>query len=503
MIRRPERNATITFAVAVLMFTVLVGCMQPPAETAPPMENGVPSIPPGMVVRPEALPEPAAMDFEPPQPYTTTLPNGIKLFILENHELPLVNISVLIGNGSRIETVAQKGTANYTANIMRRGGSVNLQGDALDDTLDFLGANLSVRMGEEAATANLNVLKEHLDTGLSIFADVLMNPAFPIDKIEEQKRINRGGIQRRDDDPYQIGRRKFRQIVYGTDNPWAQQMEIEDINRITRDELVAFHKTWFRPNITMMAISGDVNTDEIVAKLRAEFADWESGDIPDIVLPPVSAGREPGVYIYPKDVSQAAIRLGGKGMVRHSEDQYAVEVMNRIFGAGTFTSRLGVEVRSNRGLAYYVYGAVFEDPDPRQGMALALAGTRIDKAAETIEVSRAIIDSMDTQPVTDEELASAKDQIVNSFVFEFAKPAQIVSRQMWMEYQGYADDYLDTYMERILGVSEADVHRVAAKYLKPDDLRILVVGNPDLLREPLSAFGSVTVLEADLIGSTE
>ena len=491
------RNYILRASLALSAAAFLVGgCMQPATQIAP--AGGGASLP----NRPEELPALSALEFDTPEPYVTTLPNRIKLFVLEDHSLPLVNIDVLVGCGARVDDLSQVGTAAFTANTMRRGGTDKFPGNALDDTLDFLGANLSVGMGIESADASLNVLTEHLDTGLEILADVLMHPAFPQEKIDELSRITIESIRRRDDDPYQIGRRKFRQLVYGSDNPWARQLEIEDVNRVSRDALVAFHQTWFRPNITSMAIAGDIDADEIVAAIEDAFAEWESAPVPEIA-PTVPNSMEPGVYIYEKDVAQAAVRMGTVGMPRHSEDQYAVEVMNRIFGAGTFTSRLGTEVRSNRGLAYYVYGAVFSDPDPSQGMLLALAGTRVDKTAEAIGVMRAIIDSMDTQPITDAELRSSKDQIANSFVFAYSSADQIVSRQMSMEYEGYPDDYLDTYIQRIEAVTAEDVQRVAREYLDAENLRIIVVANPSDFDRPLDEYGPVNALPSDAAVATE
>ena len=187
--------------------------------------------------------------------------------------------------------------------------------------------------------------------------------------------------------------------------------------------------------------------------------------------------------------------MGTTGMKRHSPDEYAVEVMNRIFGNGTFTSRLGLEVRSNRGLAYYVFGAVFEDPDPRQGMLLAIAGVRADKTYEAVTVMRDIIAKMSTQPITDAEFNTAKDMIINSFIFNYTSPEQIVSQQSFLSFMGYPDDYLETYIDRIRAVTKEDVLRAAKKYLDPKELRIMVVGDPEIVKKPLSELGKVKELE--------
>jgi zinc protease len=171
--------------------------------------------------------------------------------------------------------------------------------------------------------------------------------------------------------------------------------------------------------------------------------------------------------------------------------------MNQIFGAGTFTSRLGLEVRSNRGLAYYVFGMVFDSPDPNQGMFLSAVGTRADKTCETISVMRGIIDSMSIKPITDEEIQTAKETIINSFIFQYASTQQIVNQEMRLAFDSYPTDYLSSYIPRIRAVTKEDVIRVAAKYLRNDQLRILVVGDSTRFDKDLRTLGPLTILPAD------
>ena len=490
--------------LALPALALAIGCTATQApRSAPPPQAFDPSLlarANGLPKRPDDLPKPDSIRFTPPETYTTVLSNGIKLYVLENHELPLVNVDVLVGNGFRCDPPDRPGVASFTASVMRRGGSVRVPGDVLDDTLDFLATSISVGMEGEAAAANLNVLRKDFATGLSFFADVLMDPGFPQAKLDETKRLTRESIRRRDDDPYEIARRKFRQVVYGATSPFARQLEFADVDRITRDDLVAFHRTWFRPNITYMAVSGDIGTDEAVAMVRDAFAAWQPGPVPDVVLPPTDDGMRPGVYIYPKDVTQAAIRMGWVGMPRHSPDEYAVDVLNQIYGQDTFTSRLGTEVRSNRGLAYYVFGVVLSDPDPRQGMFVAAAGTRVDKTYETIGVMRQVTAGMSRQPISDEEMATAKDAIVNSFVFQYDSPAKIVGQQMRLAFEGYPPDYLKTYIGHIRAVTKLQVLSAARKYLDADSLRTFVVGAPAMFDRPLDAYGPVTVLRPDTTG---
>ena len=496
---RPLHTRALRACAGLVAFGLVLtlGCvMQAAPKVAPPLAKG--SLP----HRPEELPPLDSILFNPPTPQYVELPNGIKLYVLENHELPIVSVSILMRNGARYDPPGKPGVAQFTSQVMRRGGSVAVPGDVLDDSLDFLAAHISMGMDVEYGAADLDVMRKDFDAGLSLLAGILMTPALPQEKLDEWKRLASEDIRRRNDDPYEIGRRRFRQVVYGMENPWAKQMELEDVERITRADLVEYHRTFYKPNITWIAVSGDLSAAEAIEKIQAAFASWQVGEIPEAVLPPVGQGMAPGVYIVAKQVSQSAIRMGSVGFPRHDPDEYAAAVMNQIFGAGTFTSRLGMEVRSNRGLAYYVFGAVFDSPDPRQGMFLALVGTRADKTHETIGVMRGIVDSMSTQPITDQEMQSAKETIINSFIFQYASSEQIVNQQMRLAFDGYPPDYLETYIPRIRAVTKDDVKRVARKYLRAEEMRVLVVGDSTRFDQPLDAFGPVTVLPPDDVVET-
>jgi len=490
--RAAPRRAVVRAGAGVisLAFLLVLGCLPQTPRTAPPTAPELPH-------RPENLPPFDSLVFNPPKPVVAELPNGITLYILEDHALPLVSVDILMRNGSQYDPPDKPGLCSFASSVMRRGGSVDLPGDAFDDTLDFLAAPITVETDVEFTNVRLNVMRKDLDAGLSLLAKMLLTPALPGEKLEEAKRLAREGIRRRNDDPYEIGRRRFRQVVYGMENPWARQMELEDVDRITLADLVAFHRAMYKPNITYIAVAGDIGTDEATEKIRAAFRSWERGDVPQPSFPPTDCGMERGVYLVEKQVSQSAIRMGSLGMERHSPDEYAVAVMNYIFGMGTFTSRLGLEVRSNRGLAYYVFGAVFDSPDPRQGMFLAVTGTRAEKTHEAISIMRGIIDSMTVLPITDEEMKTAQETIINSFVFHYASAEQIVGQQMRLAFNGYPADYLETYIPRIRAVTKDDVTRVSGKYLRSDDMRILVVGDRSRFDNPLDDLGPVTVLPPD------
>ncbi len=445
----------------------------------------------GMSKHPQQLPPPAELIYTPPAPEIVKFDNGLTVYLLEDHELPLVTGRLLVRAGYIYDPVDKLALASLTGSTMRSGGAGSLTGDQIDEALEFVAASVEVGVDYEGAFVDFSTLTKDLDQVLGLFSDVLLRPPFDQGKIDLGKQQGMVAIRRRFDDPGNMARLKFRAVVYGDDNPYSRLSRPHHVESMTRDDLVGFHRQYYVPNGAILGISGDFDRDKLVADLHTLLDGWSKGDgwMPEI---PEGDPPPPGVYYIERDLSQTIVRIGHSGMPRHSDDQDAVEVMNRIYGIGTFTSRLGTEVRSNRGLAYSVFGAVFDSPDPRHGMALALVQTRANATGETISVMEQITREMTTDPATQEELDNAKNQLINSFIFGFSSRASIVERRVELAFDGFPDDYLETYLDRIRAVTVEDVTRVAAKYLRGDDLRILVVGDRSQFDQPLESFGPVT-----------
>jgi len=422
------------------------------------------------------------------------LKNGMMLFMVEDHELPLVNIRARIGTGSIFDPPDKVGLASITGQVMRTGGTKSMPGDKMDEVLEAMAASVETSIGQTSGSASMSVLKEDLDKVLPIFADVLMNPAFPDDKIQLAKIQARSVISRRNDNPSSITFREFAKLIYGADSPYARHTEYATIDAITRDDLVAFHQRFFHPNNVMLGIVGDFKPEEMKRKIKAAFAQWrpEKLDLPE--LPKVEYKFERGVFLVKKeDINQTHILMGHIGGLMNNPDYPALVVMNNILG-GSFTSRLFKNVRSRKGLAYSVfgsYGANFNYP----GMFYVGCQT---KSETTVQATRALlgeIRKMRDSEVTDEELALAKESYLNSFVFNYDSKGEIVGRIMTYEYYGYPDDFLEKTRDRIEEVTKEDVLRVARKYLHPDSLKILAVGNPKKFDQPLSVLGPVKEID--------
>ncbi len=434
--------------------------------------------------------------IEVPEPVRFELPNGMVVYLVEDHELPTVSVAAMIRTGSRWEPAAKAGLASITGTVMRTGGSEKFPGDQLDEELDRLGAYVETSIGEDSGRAVVSVLKEDVDRGLVILADILRHPAFPQDKIELAKIQQRDRIARRNDNPNAIAMREFRRIIYGKDSPYARQPEYDTINSITREDLIAFHREYFQPENVILAAWGDFKTAEMREKIEKTLGQWPRGGRPKPTVPPVApeAGRRAGIYqIVKEDMPNSWVVMGFLAGRRDDPDYYALEVMNDILGGG-FASRLFNKVRTEQGLAYTVgssWGAGWDRP----GLFMAVGSTKTESTVQILESIRREIQNLAEGGATDDELTKAKDSILKGFAFEFDSTAKIVQRLISYEYYGYPRDYLQQYRVNIEKVTKADIARVAKQYLKTDQLAILVLGKATGFEPPLSALGKVTPVD--------
>ena len=285
-----------------------------------------------------------------------TLDNGMKLFLLEDHELPLIKASALIRTGSVYEPADKVGLASITGTVMRSGGTTTKSGDEIDLELEQIAASVETSIAQNTGSASMSVLKEDIDTGLSILADVLMNPVFDEKKIELAKLQNKSAIARRNDYPFDIAAREFKKLVYGQTSPYARHTEYATIDNITREDLIEFHNKYYHPNNVMLAIWGDFDTPEMVTKIENSFKDWKKSDFTPGPVPQIDYEYKSTVNVIRKeDTKQSTILLGHIGGRMDDPDFFALTVMNEILG-GEFTGRLFKNVRSRMGLAYSAFG---------------------------------------------------------------------------------------------------------------------------------------------------
>ncbi len=422
----------------------------------------------------EKIPVPKMHDFKPQQPKRIELKNGIVLFLQEDHELPFINGAVLIPGGSEEEDPAKAGLAGLYAGTWRTSGSTKMDGDAMDDLLESEAAHIETEADEDSTAVAWDSLKDNADQVFALALDLLLHPKFSEEKLALAQQQEATGIVRRNDDEGQIADREAAKLVYGVNSPYTRQPEISTIGAVTVADLRAWHARTIGGKL-IVGVSGDFDSEAMEAKLRAAFEG----------LPPVKPtparhdqfpGPKPGVYFIDKqDVNQSNIEIVGLGIDRRNPDVPSLAVMNDILGGG-FASRLFQKVRTEMGLAYEVGGGMsFGYDHPAVFRVVAL--TKSEKTVETTRETLKQISEVNTTPFTDVELKRAKDNILNSFLFRYDTPEKVLAERERLEFYGYPADYLETYRAALEKVTLADVAAVAKKYIHPDKLAILVVGN--------------------------
>ncbi len=438
---------------------------------------------------------PPLKEIQIPEVQTHTLSNGMRVYLLEDHTLPIVRGRALLRAGNLFDPPDKIGLAEITGAVMRTGGTVSKPGDQLDQELENIAASVETGIGETSGQASFFTLAEHLDKVLAIYADVLTRPAFRQERIDLYKNQTRSAISRRNDDAGSIAHREFANLVYGKDNPYGWQQEYEHIDRIERADLDRFYRRYVFPANVMLAVYGDFSTADMKTKLEAAFKDWRHDQPPVAPFPPVKAGRKGGAYLVTKeDVNQTNIWIGHLGGMLKDEDYPALQVMGDILGGG-FQSRLVQKVRTKLGYAYQV-GASWGAQYNHLGMFAVTAGTKSDS---TVKAAKAVLEEIDRlrrEPVSDQELATAKQTTLNSFVFNFDTRSKTLNRMMIYEYWGYPKDFIFQYKKKLEAVTKQDVLRVAQKYLRPEELTIVAVGKPSEFDQPLGELGKpVTPLD--------
>jgi len=445
------------------------------------------------------LGDPRAMKFDPvtfsvPEVERVVLENGIVVYLLPDPELPLVTVSALIRTGSIYEPADRVGLAGLTGAVMRTGGTARMTGDQIDEELEFLAANVSVGIGSEQGEASLDILKKDLPRGLALFADMLREPAFEPAKVEQAKRQALEAIRRRPDNPAGIAAREFRKLLFGADHPLGRESTTETLSRITRDDLVAFHRQFFAPNALMLGVTGDFEKPAMLDALRKAFGDWTPRPLSLPAVPPVTAstaGRS--VNVLRRDLSQTHLRVGHLSVKEDDPDYFALALLDDILGGKALTSRLFKDVRSRQGLAYSV-GSVLQPGNAGPGFFLLHALTKGPTTYQTLSSMLDHMERLQQEPVSTDELQLAKDAFLNSFVFSFANPRQIVDRLMSLEYDGLPKDFLQRFRDSVVTLTREDLLRVARRHLHPDRVVILAVGRDGDFEKPLSAFGRINVL---------
>ena len=432
--------------------------------------------------RPEKLKFPE-LKYEPPKgfDYRVELKSGPVAFVVPNRELPLISISILVRTGKYNEPKGKEGLAAMTGYLLSKGGTKSHSAEALEERLAFLAAGLSSNIGDTSGSVVVNLLSKDFEEGLAILREVLTVPRFQRDRVDLYKTQQIQSMKQRNDDSRNIERRELVRLAYGDHFFRSQSPTKASIDSITESDLRGFHRDWFHPDNFVVSVSGDFDRKEMVLKLEKLFSDWSPKGKTAKPVPTNKKFAKAGVYIVDKEVNQGRVDIMLPGIMRDNPDYYAVQIMNDILGGGGFTSRITNRVRSDEGLAYSAYSYC---PGGTYFPRTFVAGYQ-SKSRTVLYAAQIVLEEMlkiTQEEVTDKEIETAKASYIQTFPQAFETKGAVASTFASEEFTGRLSNnpnYFENFRSKIRAVTKADVQRVAGKYLTPDKVAILIIGDKE------------------------
>lgn len=403
------------------------------------------------------------------------LPNGMTLLYSGKTGLPIVTVVVAIKAGSIVEPAEKAGLANLTADILNE-GTKSRSSKEISEAIEFVGGSLGTSGGGDYITVSLSVLKKDIQLGFELLSDIVLNPAFSDAEVQRRKKAIKNSIIQQREEPGTIASKAFAEAVFGK-HPYGRPVEgtEESLDRITQEDINAFHQEYYLPNSTIMTVVGDISKSELRSILEKYFMNWQRRDSREISLATPVFEEKPKVIKIQKSLAQANIILGHLGIKRDNSDYYAVSVMNYILGGGGFASRLMDNIRDNKGLAYDVHSSF--SASKHGGSFQAGLQTKNESANTAIEEVLKEMERIKTELVSDKELSDAKSYLTGSFPLRIDSNKKIAGFLTAVEYYGLGLDYVDNYKKFIETVTKDDILRVAKKYLNTRNYVLVVVGD--------------------------
>ncbi|MGE0159405.1 MAG: M16 family metallopeptidase [Gemmatimonadales bacterium] len=439
------------------------------------------------------------LEFEPPTPERHEI-GGVRVLLLEDHTLPLVDVLARFRGGYGLYPREWYASAMGLPALLRSGGTVDLPPDSVDELLEYYAVQSSFGTGGGSISIALNTLTEHLDTAFGIWSDLIAKPRFEPRAIELWRGRELESARRLQDDPGNLAYARFNRLMYG-DHPVGWSIEPSDLDPrlVAPDRFREMHRRIVCRDNLILGVTGDVSWEGIRPLLKRLVDDLAPCPerIPPAPAPDIRRGG--GVFLLERDLEQAFIVMAHPTSVHLADERryYAATIGNSILGGGGFNSRLLSSLRTRQGLTYAA-SSIWTMPRRYDGVVGATTSTRPEMVVPAIRDILDVMREMTQSPPTSEELRTAVDVVVNGFAFNFETPAQIVSRMMFYVAEDWPEDWLERYADGIQEVEPSDIREVFAEQVRPDEMTILVVGDPGRIgREALAALGPVTVLAID------
>ncbi len=419
----------------------------------------------------------------------------MRLYFLKNSELPTLEVSAMFQFGSLHEPKNKMGLITLLLAGLKTGGVKDMCGDEVDAALEQVASQIEPNVDGELSYLRMKTLVAHQKPTLDLFFGMITNPKLDAAKMQINKQRLLDQVARRNENPMGIARREFAQGLYGASSPWARVPSEASLKSITQDDIVKSYQSLIHPKHIWLAASGDIDFDDLIAQIESRTQAWNPDfhEIPKI--DPVVKQWEPSLTLINKESNQSSVVMGHFGEKRFNPDKYALTLANFVLGGNTFGSRLGNHIRTSLGLAYGINSSFGLGTD--FGSFNISASTKSSSTLTLVtEVKKIMTEMKVDRPISQEELDFAKQTILNQLIFEYEEPMKIAEIRRYYDYFGYPEDYLDMYQEEIFKTPLSKVNEAYNKYVFPDRLKVLIVGQKDNLGD-LSPLGTVVEVPLD------
>jgi len=480
-------------AVAIMVVALSVAMAQPQRSGVPPQQGQ--SIK-GADIKGRAPVNKELLKVTLPKAQEATLPNGLRVILLESHRVPTFSMQMVVMSGGLSDPADYHGLASFTAGLLREGTATRKSKDIAEQT-DTIGATLVAGSGLSSFTTNVTTsgLVENLDQALELFADVILNPKFPQEEVDKYKTRQLQQLQFQRSIPQFLAAERFQRAIYGDHPAGMVAPPTDSIKKIASADLAAFHDKYYRPNNAMLAIVGDVTLKEIMPKLQRAFGAWQKGDVPATTIPSVGQPGAMQIQLINRPGSvQTVLQLGSLGIERTNPDYFAVAVMNQVLGGGP-AGRLFLNLREDKG---YTYGAYSNFGGSKyRGTVQASSEVRTDVTDGAMKEFMYELNRMRDEKVSALELENAKRAMVGSFALSLEQPQALLGNIVQQKLYDMPADYWDTYPQKVMAITADDVQRVAQKYIDMGHLQVIAVGDANKTRTVLAKYGTVQEYDAD------
>ena len=431
----------------------------------------------------------------------SALTNGADLIVSEKHDLPLVSFSItFLGGSNQFEPAGKQGVASMTAALLSEGTKTR-DAEALSNALQLLGTSVSANVGGESGSISFVSTTTKFPATLDLLVDMLLNPVFPAPGLERLRGQRLVALTQARAQSGAIANRVFPRVVYGDAHPYGKVVTEQSIKAITRDDLAAFHQTYYQPGRALVTVVGDVTAASVKPVIEKALAAWaKGGERPTFAYPPVPDPRATSIILVDKPgAAQSTFAIGRPGPPRNTPDYFALQVMNTMLG-GMFQSRLNANIREEKGYSYGVGSQFAFGKGP--GAFSAFGDIVSDKSdAALVEFMKELRGILGERPITDDELAVAKDALIQRLPGTFASVSSINQALTTLWTQALPDDYYQQYAKSIAAITRDEVLRVAKQHVTLDKLAIVIVGDRSAIEAPLKATNIAPIVHYDIEGN--